>query len=247
MHILLTGVQQGSVLGPLLFLIYLNDLSEGIHSRKLARFADDTGVIKTGNRNDISIEENINSLTHGFTKNKLSFKLDKCELVPFGSGKPLEIIMMSKKTPFNKSCRYLGVHIDSRLQFHEHINHVVKNLNKFCGLIDRIRHYYNKKCMLMFYNSFAKSVICYVLLLYGTSAKSNLRKIERAQRRILKGIFFRKKYGSLSNILRRNGVLTFFELYIVEVMKKLLRQLHSKSPNLHFSNIEATTNNKIER
>ena len=232
MQTLLTGVPQGSVLGPLLFLIYINDLSEGIHSSKLALFADDTSVIKAGNRNDISIEEDINSLTNWFTKNKLSVNLDKCEVVPFGSGKPLEITMMSKKIPFNKSCRYLGVHIDSRLRFHEHINRVVKKLNKFCGLIYRIRHYYNKKCLLMFYNSFAKSVICYGLLIYGTSAKSNLRKIEMAQRRILRGIFFKKKYDSISNILRRNGVLTVFELYIVEVMKELFRQLQSKSPNL---------------
>ena len=235
------------MLGPLLFLIYINDLSEGIHSSKLALFADDTSVIKAGNRNDISIEEDINSLTNWFTKNKLSVNLDKCEVVPFGSGKPLEITMMSKKIPFNKSCRYLGVHIDSRLRFHEHINRVVKKLNKFCGLIYRIRHYYNKKCLLMFYNSFAKSVICYGLLIYGTSAKSNLRKIEMAQRRILRGIFFKKKYDSISNILRRNGVLTVFELYIVEVMKELFRQLQSKSPNLLLSNIEATTNDKIER
>ena len=109
MQTLLTGVPQGSVLGPLLFLIYINDLSEGIHSSKLALFADDTSVIKAGNRNDISIEEDINSLTNWFTKNKLSVNLDKCEVVPFGSGKPLEITMMSKKIPFNKSCRYLGV------------------------------------------------------------------------------------------------------------------------------------------
>ena len=84
------------------------------------------------------------------------------------------------------------MHVDSQLRFHEHINHVEKKLNKICGLIYRIRHYYNKKCLLMFYNSFAKSVICYGLLIYGTSARSNLKTTEMAQRRILRGIFSEK-------------------------------------------------------
>ena len=90
MQTLPMGVPQGSVLGLLLFLIHINDLNEGIHSSKLAMFADDTSVIKAGNRNDISIEEDTNPLTHWFTKNKLSVNLDKCEVVPFGSGKPLK-------------------------------------------------------------------------------------------------------------------------------------------------------------
>ena len=52
---------------------------------------------------------------------------------------------------------------------------------------------YPRKCLLMFYNSFAKSIICYGLIVYGSASKTNLKKIENAQRRILRAIFFKKE------------------------------------------------------
>ena len=137
---------------------------------------------------------------------------------------------MGKIVPTKKSCKYLGVHLDGSLRFNHHIDYVVKKLNKFCGLIYRIRYLYDKKCLMMFYNSFAKSVICYGLLIYGTGAKNNLKKIEMAQRRILRAIFFKKKYDSLENILGQNKIFTVFELYLVELVKELFRQLQSQSP-----------------
>ena len=100
--------------------------------------------------------------------------------------------ILSKELEYKNSCKYLGVHIDKNLRFREHIDHVVKKLNKFCGLIYRVRHLYPSKCLLMFYNSFAKSIITYELLLYGTAYKTNMTKIEAVQRRIIRAIFSRK-------------------------------------------------------
>ena len=64
----------------------------------------------------------------------------------------------------------------------------MKKLNKFCGLKYRVRLMYTEKCLLMFY-TFAKSRICYGLLIYGSAAETNLSKIVKAQRRILRAIF----------------------------------------------------------
>ena len=96
--------------------------------------------------------------------------------------------MMNNTILYKKLCKYLGIHLDSSLRFNHHIDYVVKKMNKFCGLIYRIRHLHDKKCLLLFYNLFAKTVICYGLLIYGTAAKNNLRKKEMDQRRILRAI-----------------------------------------------------------
>ena len=88
---------------------------------------------------------------------------------------------------------------------------------------------FTQKCLLMFYNSFAKSRICYGLLIYGSAAKTNLSKIEKAQRRILRAKFSKKKFDSLHD-LRTKEILTVFELLVLENIKDLFRQLRSKAP-----------------
>ena len=82
----------------------------------------------------------------------------------------------------------------------------------------------------MFHNSFAQSIITYGFLVYGTAAKNNLMKIEIAQRRNIRAKFFREKNETLSDILEVNNLYTVFELYIVEVLKKLFKELRGESP-----------------
>ena len=81
----------------------------------------------------------------------------------------------------------------------------------------------------VFYNSFAKSVICYGLLVYGSAAKTNLQKIECAQRRILRPFFFKKKFDSMVNVLADNKILNVFELFMVEVIQELFKQIRKES------------------
>ena len=110
----------------------------------------------------------------------------------FGYGKP-DTIKIGVFELNYKSCKYLGIHLDKKLLFREHIEYEEKKLNKFCGLIYRVRHFYPQKCLLVFYNSFTKSIICYGLMVYDSAAKTNLQKIEFAQRRIIRAIFFQKE------------------------------------------------------
>ena len=169
-------------------------------------------------------------MTNWFVSNKLTVNVDKCEAISFGCGKPDKVTILRNKLPYQKACKYLGLHLDGSLKFREHIDYVTKKLNKFCGLIHRVRHMYPRKCLLMFYNSFAKSIICYGLIVYGSAAKTNLKKIENAQRRILRAIFFKKKFDSLRDILLDNKIFTVYELYTLEIVKELFKQLRNVSP-----------------
>ena len=106
-------------------------------------------------------------------------------------------------------------------------------MNKFCGLIYRNRHRFPRNCLLMFYNSDAKSRKNDGIIAYSATAKTNLSKIEMAQRRITRAIFFKKKVDSITDVLREKGILTVYELYFAELLKELFRQLRSEAPNTY--------------
>ena len=111
----------------------------------------------------------------------------------FGCGKPDNLSVLSTELGYKNSCKYLDVHLDKNLLFREHIDHVIRRLKKFCVLIYRVRHLLPRKFLLMFYSSFAKSVIAYGSAIYGTTYKTKSSRIEGVQRTSLRLIFFRKR------------------------------------------------------
>ena len=90
-----------------------------------------------------------------------------------------------------------------------------------------------RNCLLMFYNSYAKTLINYGIIAYGATAKTNLSEIEMAQRRIMRAIFVKKKMDSITDVLREKGILTVYELYLAELLKELFRQLRLEAPNTY--------------
>ena len=78
------------------------------------------------------------------------------------------------------------------------------------------------KCLLLFYTSFAKSVISYGILTYGSSARPNLGKAEKAQRAIRRVIFFKINFDSVRSLVEKNKLLTAFKLYVMELFGEVL-------------------------
>ena len=97
----------------------------------------------------------------------------------------------------------------------------------------RIQHMFPQNFLLMFYNSYAKSLINYGIIAYGATAKTNLSKIEMAQRRLMRAIFFKKKMDSITDVLGEKGILTVYKLYFAELLKELFRQVWPEAPNTY--------------
>ena len=136
-----TGVPQGSVLEPFLFLLYINDLPEyAKKNNQMPMFADDTSLVKTGKRKECQIQEEIDKMAFWFTSNRLTVNASKSEVIIFGlKGQPY-ITLMNQNIPQKSLCKYLGVHFDGKMTFRDHINYVVKKLNQFSGLVYKVRY-----------------------------------------------------------------------------------------------------------
>ena len=185
------GVPQGSNLGPLLFLIYINDLPYCLRHSKAILFADDTTIHITGPKtNDISIELNqdLQSLDQWLSANQLSLNVNKtlaCYFKPKKSTAVGQLEIRSNKIPFMNSVKYLGIHIDNELSWKNHISFLTNKVNKSIGLVCKIRRLLNRQSLLNIYYSLVHSNIIYCLEIWGTAFNTTLLPLTVAQIRIM--------------------------------------------------------------
>ena len=164
------GVPQGSILGPLLFLLYVNDLQKASNILKPIMFADDTNLFfshkniknlfKTMNKELINIQEwfNANKLSVNATKTKYSFfhSLAFQDRIPLRLPK-LEINNVTIKR--EQIMKFLGVYLDENMTWKSHISSVEGKVSKNLGVLYKARTLLNNKCLKQIYFSFIHSYI----------------------------------------------------------------------------------------
>ena len=135
------GLPQGSVLGPLLFLIYINDIQYAVPDAKIKLFADDTNLfIHSCDITRLFLLANtcMSQLLEWFTLNRLSLNVDKTCYSVFGSTTSsmtsCQLFFNNKIIQNVRCCKYLGIFIDRELKWQDHIDYVYTKLIKFIGI-----------------------------------------------------------------------------------------------------------------
>lgn len=191
------GVPQGSNLGPLLFLLYINDLGN-IPLKGTARlFADDTALFYPGfNVNSVinDIESDLLVLTRYFNENLLSLNVQKTKYMIFHSCRnPLPVHLSPYINAEAIECvdkfKYLGIYLDPILSWSPHIKHIEHQLSCLCGVMWRVRKFMPKHALLKFYYAYIHSRLNYLVSIWGQACVSYLQKIQRLQNRCLKIVF----------------------------------------------------------
>lgn len=192
-----SGVPQGSHLGPLLFTLYVNDITNHIQNSKLLLYADDTKIFRiVKNISDCEkLQDDLNNLVSYCEINNLFLNLDKCNVITFSKKKNVinYSYNLSGKT-LNRvtEIRDLGVIMDSKLTFIPHIDKMLTKSYKQLGFIMRVgKPFKSRLTYKILYNSFVRSHLEFSCSVWKPFYKVHIDRIERLQKIFIKSLCFR--------------------------------------------------------
>lgn len=194
---ILTGVPQGSNIGPLLFLVYINDLGNLSLSGTPRLFADDTALFypdSTPHSVVNRINQDLVTLKVFFSSNLLSLNIQKTKYMLFRSPRkkiPPHLDPVLENTVIDKvdSFKYLGIHLDSTFSWETQIKSVEKKVSTLCGVLRRVTYFLPRHALLKFYYAHIHSQMQYAIIVWGRACKSKLMRLQTLQNRCLKMIF----------------------------------------------------------
>ena len=187
-----SGIPQGSVLGPILFVIFINDMPDVVESI-CQLFADDAKIFDTVNlRNPNSgdrLQRDIDSVSKWSDKWQLPFNVTKCKVLHIGNTNPCRRYKMNGQYLEDvEEEKDLGVLVDNELKFHKQVAAVVKNANSKLGLIKKSFARLDEDTLPLLYTSLVRSKLEYGNLIWGPFYKEDAKTVEKVQKRATKSI-----------------------------------------------------------
>ena len=235
------GVPQGSILGPLLFLIYMNDLPNCLCNSKVILFADDTILYASSdnivNQYDL-INHDLDNLTDWFRANKLSLNTSKTHYMLICPNREINELnqntmkIASDDIERKDCCKCLGIMIDDNLTWSKHIDYIHSKLSRSLYAINRSRYLVPPKYLKTLHSTprLVHPYLSYGIALWGGTCKSYLNKICIRQTKALQHIH-RSSYNANTNpLFSESKILKLGDLYELKVGKLMYDAIHNTLP-----------------
>lgn len=206
------GVPQGSILGPLLFIIYTNDFPDNMNVNSInvrtLMYADDTTLtIRKQQYSEIedSSEVVLTTAKRWFNDNELFLNESKTVTMSFSVNKIA-----------NKSSKFLGIHIDSSMTWNIHIDNICKKLSPIVFMLRRITCIINSEAALTCYHAIFNSTVRYGILSWGNAAHVHIQRILILQKAAIRAILKKSHQDSCKPLFKQLNIMTIFSLIIYE-------------------------------
>ena len=243
------GVPQGSILGPVLFLLYINDLPINVPEGKTVLFADDTNFIFQDakfNALNVKVGETTAKLEQWLAHNELKLNTDKTVYLNFTHPCPnnsLQVLLNNTIIKEVDCTKFLGIWVDSNLTWENHIQHLTEKLCRLCYAFRVLAKISPIELLKVVYFGYVHSIISYGIIAWGSSSKST--QVLKLQKRILKIIKQVPIQTKSKQIFRELEVLPVPCIYILESVCFIHQNLNSFKTNSDYHKYDTRTSCNI--
>ena len=231
------GVPQGSILGPTLFILYINDICNVTNLVKFILFADDTNVFCAGD-NKLELECMLNrelaKLCKWFAVNKLSLNLSKTSYMLFRNRPPdvdFNVFIEHERINRVHVTKFLGIYIDDKLNWKYHINTVRSKLSKVAAIIYRASCLINQDGIYMLYCSLFLPYINYCSEIWGNTYCTNVECITVLQKRVVRLVYGARRLDHPNPLFKQLGILKFVDLVKFKTSIIMFKAYHNVLPD----------------